>query len=80
MMARATAMSAPRPTCTVHNVALDGGPVLYWCSATGHGVNAADIDNEYIPVRPVLYNAPVIAAFAWAFTASWLNFVVWMVL
>ncbi len=36
----------PRPSCTRHHLAVDGGPVLYWCPA-GHSVYAADLDNDF---------------------------------
>jgi len=81
MMTRSTVVRLAAPACPQHGDRLDGGPVLFWCPASGHSVQAADIDNEFAPrPRPVLYNAPVIAAFAWAISASWINFVFWTVI
>ncbi|MEV8634333.1 hypothetical protein AB0395_22025 [Streptosporangium sp. NPDC051023] len=46
---------SPRPTCTRHRVEVDGGPVQYWCP-NGHGLTAADLDNEFHPA-PALQEA-----------------------
>lgn len=45
--ATGAANSSPRPICTLHAVALDGGPVLYWCPTTGHSVQAADLPTDF---------------------------------
>lgn len=63
------------PTCPRHHVALDGGPVQFSCPE-GHGVYAADLDNEFRPSAPA-YGVPPLAqaAFAWAVTTSLLTLV-----
>lgn len=74
MMARLHVVRFAAPACPIHYEALEGGPVLYRCPTTGHNVYAADINTEFV-ATPVIYNAPVIAAFAYALTASWVTFV-----
>ena len=74
MMARLTDVRLTAPACPRDGNRLDGGPIVFWCPS-GHGVQAADLDNEFIPAAPVLYNVPVIALFAYAAASAWLNLV-----
>jgi hypothetical protein len=52
MLPRATLAPERRvvhPACPRHPaIALDGGPAVFWCES-GHGVPAADLDNEFRP-------------------------------
>ncbi len=73
MMTRSTDVRFAAPACPQHGNRLDGGPVLFWCPASGHSVQAADIDNEFVPRATYNANALVIAGFAYALSFSWLN-------
>lgn len=67
------------PLCPRHDVALAGGPVQFTCPE-GHGVYAADLDNEFVPRTPVIGDSPLVkAAYVWALATSILTYVVTVV-